>query len=79
LTCVHGLFLLTHLSQKQIESVKIAGNKYVPVDFKEIFYKVILLLLADWRNDIAAPYKGILSLYHQSCGVENQFISNYRK
>jgi AcrR family transcriptional regulator len=48
LTCVHGLFPLTHLSQKQIEAVKIAGNKYVPVDFKEMFYKAILLLLADW-------------------------------
>jgi AcrR family transcriptional regulator len=48
LTCVHGLFPLTHLSQKQIDATKIAGNEYVPIDFKETLYKAILLLLADW-------------------------------
>jgi AcrR family transcriptional regulator len=47
LTCIHGLFPLTHLSEKQIEAMKIAGKEYVPVDFKETLYKAILLLLKD--------------------------------
>jgi AcrR family transcriptional regulator len=48
LTCMHGLFPLTHLSQKQIEATKIAGREYIPIDFKETLYKAILFLLADW-------------------------------
>jgi hypothetical protein len=45
---MHGLFPLTHLSQKQIEATKIAGREYIPIDFKETLYKAILFLLADW-------------------------------
>ena len=47
-TCIHGLFPLTCLSQKQIEAMKIAGIKYVPIDFKETLYRAILFLLSDW-------------------------------
>jgi hypothetical protein len=47
MTCIHGLFPLTHLSKKQIEAMKIAGKEYVPIDFKETLYKAILLLLKD--------------------------------
>jgi AcrR family transcriptional regulator len=46
--CMHGLFPLTRFSQKQIEAMKIAGTKHIPAGFKEMLYKAILLLLADW-------------------------------
>jgi hypothetical protein len=44
MTCIHGLFPLTHLSKKQIEAMKIAGKEYVPV---ETLYNAVLLLLKD--------------------------------
>jgi AcrR family transcriptional regulator len=52
MTCIHGLFPLTHLTQRQIEATKIAGKEYVPIDFKETLYKAILLLLADCKKPV---------------------------
>jgi hypothetical protein len=48
MTCIHGLFPLARLSQKQIDAMKIAGRDYVAIDFQETLYQAILLLLADW-------------------------------
>jgi AcrR family transcriptional regulator len=48
MTCIHGLFPLARLSQKQIDAIKIAGREYVPIDFEEMLYKAVLFLLADW-------------------------------
>jgi hypothetical protein len=48
MTCIHGLFPLTHLSKKQLEAEKIAGRKHTPINFKKTLCQAILLLLTDW-------------------------------
>jgi AcrR family transcriptional regulator len=47
LSYIHGLYPLAFPSKKQIDAMALGGTEYVPFDFKETFYKAILLLLAD--------------------------------
>jgi AcrR family transcriptional regulator len=44
---IHGLYPLAFPSKKQVDAMALGGTEYVPFDFKETFYKAILLLLAD--------------------------------
>jgi AcrR family transcriptional regulator len=44
---IHGLYPLAHLSKKQIDAMTLGGMEYIPFDFKETFYKAILILVAD--------------------------------
>jgi hypothetical protein len=48
LSYMHGLYPLAYPSKKQLDAMTLAGREYAPVDFKDTFYKAMLLLLADW-------------------------------
>ena len=44
---VHGVFPLTHYSQKQIQASKIINPDYQKPDFRKIFFDILMVLIAD--------------------------------
>jgi AcrR family transcriptional regulator len=47
LSCVHGLYPIAFPTKKPVDAMVMAGMKYTPIDFKDTFYRCLLLLVSD--------------------------------
>ncbi|GHV93732.1 hypothetical protein AGMMS50293_00520 [Spirochaetia bacterium] len=48
LAYIFGFYPLAHPTQKQIEAMALAGLSYRQLDFKDVYYRSLLMLLADF-------------------------------